>query len=188
MMPSATPTNPPLVFISYAREDKHRVIGLGRALRASGLRTWIDVEDIVPGERWEAAIEKALRQADFILVCMSTHSVAKRGFAQREIKRALRAEEEMLEGDIFLVPILLDSCEIPTALQQFQWVNATSDAGFAAVTMAVREGCQRRGLLTVGQDEDYVGAKGERSQVDLSDLGGAGFLEKFRLRRRHKTT
>jgi TIR domain len=186
-MSSATPTNSPLVFISYAREDKHRIIRLGRALRSSGLRTWIDVENIVPGERWEAAVEKALRQADFILVCISTHSVSKRGFAQREIKRALHAEEEMLADDIFLVPVLLDSSEIPFALQPFQWVDATSNAGFAAVTAAIKAGAQRRGLLTVGQDEDQAGTKDERSQVDLSALGGAGFLEKFR-RRRDKTT
>lgn len=183
----ATSTNPPLVFISYAREDKPRVVRLGKALRMSGLRTWIDVENIIPGERWEAAVQNALRQADFVLVCISTHSVSKRGFAQREIKRALYAEEEMLEGDIFLVPILLDSVEVPAALQQFQWVDATSAAGFAAVTAAVRVGAQRRGLLAVGQDEEHAVANDERSQVDLSALGGAGFLDKFRLRRRGNT-
>jgi len=174
--------NGPTVFLSYAREDKPIVISLSRVLRANGFCTWLDVEDIVPGERWEDAIERALERADFIVLCLSRQSVSKRGFAQREIRRALRAEEEMLEGDIFLIPVRLDTCEMPARLRAFQWIDAATGTEFSGVVSALVEGCRRRGLaLGIGALSEETPMQDEPSQVDLSQLGGAGFLARFRL-------
>lgn len=174
----------PLVFISYAREDRQRVIALGKVLRAHGLRTWIDIENIVPGERWEVAIESVLERADFVVICLSGNSVSKRSFAQREIKRTVRAEEQMLVDDIFLIPVRLESCELPVNLKDFQWVDAFTDAGFTEVTKAIAEGCRRRNLplhLSGPEETEVIEAKDEMVGLDLSELGGSNFLGRFGL-------
>jgi hypothetical protein len=46
--------------------------------------------------KWEPVIKKALKQSDFVLVCLSVTSINKRGFLQREIKQALEQAEEKL--------------------------------------------------------------------------------------------
>jgi TIR domain len=173
----------PLVFLSYAREDEARVRALGEVLRARGFRPWIDVKDILPGQRWRSAITSALESASFILVCLSRHSVSKRGFAQREIRRAIDAEEEMLDGDIYLLPIRLDHCEVPSALQPFQWVDAFSNAAYPDVLVALVEGCRRRKLeLGVLPDERDASPEPPRSHLDLSMLGGTEPLRKLDFR------
>jgi hypothetical protein len=74
-------TTQPLVFLSYAREDEARVVALYDGLAAAGFKPWLDKKDILPGEKWELAIERALRQAKTILICLSPNSVSKRGGA-----------------------------------------------------------------------------------------------------------
>lgn len=177
-------TKKPLVFISYVREDKQRVIALGNVLRAHGLRTWIDVENIVPGERWEVAINSALEHADFVLICLSCHSVTKRSFAQREIKRTVRAEEQMLADDIFLIPVRLEPCELPLILNDFQWIDAFTNSAFTDVTKAISEGCKRRNLSLMPSQPvttSKVELENERVVPDLSTLGGTSLLHKIGL-------
>ncbi|NIO68956.1 MAG: TIR domain-containing protein [Anaerolineae bacterium] len=43
----------------------------------------------LPGEKWELAIQKAIRRSDFFLVCLSANSIDKRGWIQKEIKQVL---------------------------------------------------------------------------------------------------
>jgi hypothetical protein len=39
------------------------------------------------------------------MVCLSANSTDKRGWIQKEIKQALGIWDEMLEGDIYLIPM-----------------------------------------------------------------------------------
>jgi hypothetical protein len=160
----------PLVFISYVREDVERAQKLSNALRSKGLRTWIDIENLVPGERWENAIQKALKNASFIVVCLSKTSVKKRGFAQRELKHALYAEEGMLVDDIYLLPIRFDSCEIPQPLLDFQVLEIKDENDFLIVANSILEGCHRRGITVTPTPAPT--AEKEALTADLSDLGG----------------
>lgn len=96
------------IFISYAREDEARVKQLYRRLEDAGFKPWLDRERIIPGMKWEPVIKKALKQSDFVLVCLSATSINKRGFLQREIKQALEQVEEKLADDIYLIPARLD--------------------------------------------------------------------------------
>jgi hypothetical protein len=104
------------IFISYAREDEARVKELYQRLAKAGFQPWLDREHIIPGMKWEPIIKKALKQSDFVLVCLSATSINKRGFLRREIKQALEQAEEKLEHDVYLIPARLDDCEVPDAL------------------------------------------------------------------------
>ena len=63
------------VFISYSRADLVRVRALALALRECGIRTWLDLDDLLPGQRWKEAIADALAAADAMVFCMSALSL-----------------------------------------------------------------------------------------------------------------
>jgi hypothetical protein len=53
------------------REDAEQVERLAAALEARGIGTWIDRHKIKPRERWEKAIEDAIRSGAFFVACFS---------------------------------------------------------------------------------------------------------------------
>jgi formylglycine-generating enzyme required for sulfatase activity len=136
------------IFISYAREDEVRVKQLYRRLADAGFQPWLDREHIIPGMKWEPAIKKALKQSDFVLVCLSATSINKRGFLQREIKQALEQAEEKLEHDVYLIPARLDDCEVPDALSEIQWVDLFEHDGWRLLLNAIEYGLKQRGKTT----------------------------------------
>src|SRR6267154_4996863 len=105
--------NRALVFLSYARKDKDTVDDLYQRLSDAGYKPWMDVRDILPGENFRLAIESAIHSADLFLAVLSSHSVDRRGFIQRELKEALDIWKEKLESDIYLIPVRIEECESP---------------------------------------------------------------------------
>lgn len=126
------------VFLSYAREDLGKVKSIYRRLEELGFLPWMDVEDLVPGQRWEPAIRQALRESDFFLVFLSRNSVNKTGYIQREIKIALEMAEEKLESDIYLIPTLLEDCDVPAPLATFQWADISQPNGMEMLIKSIR--------------------------------------------------
>lgn len=118
------------VFISYAREDVAAAKGIFTALTESGLRPWLDLECLVPGEDWELSIRTAIRNAKYVVVCLSRKSIEKRGFFQKEMKTAISTLDEIPEKERYLIPIRLDECDVPQRLQHLQWVNLFEEGGF----------------------------------------------------------
>ena len=139
------------IFISYAREDKQWAQFVYRRLKDANYRPWIDTEDILPGAQWDAAIREALREADFLVFCLSSNSVKKRGYVQREIRIACDLWQEKLDDDIYILPIRFDDCELPDALRRFQWVDLRppyKGIGWKRILAAIEEGAKRRGIGT----------------------------------------
>jgi hypothetical protein len=108
------------IFISYAHADIQQVEPIYQRLRAEGFEPWLDEEELLPGMIWLDEIKKAVRAADFFFCCLSKHSANRSGVIQREIKTALDAWEARRPGDIYFIPVLLEECEVPEHLQQFQ--------------------------------------------------------------------
>jgi AAA+ ATPase superfamily predicted ATPase len=132
------------IFLSYARQDEQRVERLYEDLSNAGLTPWMDTKDILPGERWKPNIQKAIRASDFFLACLSTNAVGKRGFLQKEIKEALDVSDEMLDRDIYLIPVRLDDCEVPERLSDWQWVDLFEGDGWDRLMGAIQVGKERR--------------------------------------------
>jgi len=111
-------------FISYAREDRSWAERIARDLEANGVSTWIDTRDLLPGLRWRPAISKAIRESTHFLALVSSTSLSKRGFVQKEMRIALEILDEIPEGEIFLIPVRLDHC-VPAddRLRDLQWVD-----------------------------------------------------------------
>jgi formylglycine-generating enzyme required for sulfatase activity len=94
------------------------------ALKTEGwIDPWLDKAKILPGQDWRLVIEKAVEDADVVIVCLSNQSVTKEGFVQREIKYSYDIALEKPEETIFLIPLRLDNCVVPRGLRSFHWVD-----------------------------------------------------------------
>lgn len=112
------------VFISHASEDQPAAKRLFRDLRWARLDPWIAPDSLLPGQRWEVLIADAIRESDYFVALLSTKSVNKRGYVQKEIRLALDILEQVPERLVFLIPARLESCRPShSALDKLQWVD-----------------------------------------------------------------
>lgn len=105
------PSDPPMAFISYAHEDERDARKLYSDLKKAGANPWMDKECLLPGQKWEIAIKQAIKTSDFFLAVLSSNSVEKRGYVQKEISQALDILDEFPESRIFLIPVRLNECK-----------------------------------------------------------------------------
>lgn len=125
------------VFLCHASENKPIVNGLYDDLVAAGYEPWLDTEVLLPGMDWDLEIRKGMRASDSALVCLSSISVAKEGYVQKELKFAQDIQDEKPRGTIFLIPLRLDPCEIPYDLQDIHWGDYFADDGFEKLVRAL---------------------------------------------------
>lgn len=131
-----------IVFISYAREDQAWAERLYMDLRKQEIDAWLDVRCIPAGANWEHEIKKAIRASRYFILLLSTHSITKRGFVQKEMKEAIDALQEFPKGQIFLIPARLDKSEpIDDELRELNWVDLTPDyhSGLARILSSITE-------------------------------------------------
>jgi len=131
-------TKTPQVFLSYAREDRARAKQIYDSLIAEGFKPWMDIRDLNPGEMWQRSIDKALRRSDFVLVLLSNNSINKRGYVQVELKEALSVFSETPSGDLLLIPVRLEECQLPLDLAHFQSVDLFEKQGWLRLLQALR--------------------------------------------------
>jgi hypothetical protein len=114
-MDDAMVTEPaPHVFLSHVREDALCVERLSAGLGARGIGTWLDRHQIRPGERWERAIEGAIRSGAFFVACFSQAYAAKpTSYMNEELHIATREVRRRPLDRAWFLPIRLDDCEIP---------------------------------------------------------------------------
>jgi hypothetical protein len=64
------------IFISYKRDDEAFARRLHTVLAEWGYRPWLDVIDIKAGEAWDAAIHRALRDAETVIGVLTSESLS----------------------------------------------------------------------------------------------------------------
>lgn len=141
----------PLVFLSYAREDKSKVKGIYNKLRNEQLNPWLDIADLLPGQPWEDVIIKTIRNARFVIVFLSNNSVTKRGYVQKEIKEALDVAEMMPAGEIYIVPVRLEPCPVPERLSKWQWIDIFERNGLRKIVKTLRQNLDPESDQSPGQ-------------------------------------
>jgi hypothetical protein len=134
------------VFLCHSSGDKPVVRTLYSRLCSDGFEPWFDEEALVGGQDWQLEISRAVRKADVVLVCLSSGSVMKAGFVQKEIKYALDVADEQPEGAIFIIPLRLDKIDVPMRLGRWQWVNYFDNNGHDHLLRAL---CRRASDLGI---------------------------------------
>jgi len=133
------------VFLCHASQDKPVVRELyQRLLAESWIDPWLDEERLLPGQDWNLEIEKAVEASDAVIVCVSGTSIAKEGYVQKELRRVLDVALEKLEGEIFVLPVRLDDCEIPHRLRERQFLDYFPKSKQAAAYDRLKAGLKLR--------------------------------------------
>ena len=127
----------PSVFLCHSSADKPAVRALYSRLSGDKFSVWLDEEALLPGQDWTREIEKAVKQSEVVLVCLSKSSVTKKGFVQKEIRLALDAADERPEDAIYIVPARLEECEVPERLAKWQWVDLFAPSGYERLVSAL---------------------------------------------------
>lgn len=135
------------IFLCHSSGDKVLVRQLFERLRADGFDPWLDEERLLAGQDWNLEITKAVRGTDVVVVCVSTDSVSKAGYVQREIKFALDVADEQPDGAIFLIPAKLDDCIVPERLGRWHWVGLYEEDGYDRLTKSLVKRAQDLGLI-----------------------------------------
>lgn len=117
------------IFLIYAKEDQKKVEKIYEELRIAGFKPWMDTKDILPGERWELSIRKAIEEADLALACLSKNAVEKNGFVQKELQFALDLMDEKIEGISPVIPVRLEETHVPDKLKNLQWLDIFNKDG-----------------------------------------------------------
>jgi len=115
------------VFICYASEDIKQAKELYSYLQLNRYEPWLDKEKLKVGDNWDFKIRQALKNSDFVILLLSSTSINKRGYFQREFKLALKYLEEKLIDDTYILPILLDECNVPEQLNSIQWIKYSEE-------------------------------------------------------------
>jgi len=112
------------LFLCHASQDKPIVRELYQRLNQEDwIDPWLDVERLLPGQDWNLEIEKAVESSDAVIVFVSSTSVAKEGYVQKELRQVLNIALEKLEGAIFVLPVRLDDCGLPRQLKDKQFLD-----------------------------------------------------------------
>ena len=102
------------VFISYSHNDKSFAKKLAADLRDYGHTVWIDETILLVGDSFTKKIGDAIDSVDYVAVIISSASVDSR-WVQKELDLALN--REIIEGRVFVLPILLNNVELPGLLK-----------------------------------------------------------------------
>jgi hypothetical protein len=128
-----------VIFISYAKEDHAYACELYMTLKKAGLDPWMDKpppphegEGLQVGQKWQTVLNAKLRAASQVALLLSPRSVRKRGYVQVEFRTALSLMNEMPDDQVFVLPIVSESCDVPSLkvgqidLRDLQWEEVKS--------------------------------------------------------------
>lgn len=109
--PPAADSRAPLVFISYASEDRDAALRLADALRRANVRAWLDTAELRGGDDWKRRITAELSHGssiDYMVILQTEALLAKTdAFVNVEIKLGLERQQFVREsaGRKFIVPV-----------------------------------------------------------------------------------
>lgn len=144
------------VFLSYAKEDKDFVLECYEELKRKNFNPWMDEHDLLPGQAWDECIKANMQDTDVVLVFMSSDSVSKVGYVQRELKYFVDKRKDYPEGFIYLIPIQLDKCQVPnTIASEIQFININRDLQSQEWTKVLRSldlASKQRNIERINED------------------------------------
>jgi tetratricopeptide (TPR) repeat protein len=109
------------VFLSHNSKDKPAVREIAAALRANGLRPWLDEDELIPGRLWQDALE------EIIATCATAAVfVGPSGFGPWQEPEMRACLSEFISRQLPVLPVLLPGAPetpLPIFLRAFTWVD-----------------------------------------------------------------
>jgi hypothetical protein len=118
------------VFLLHARQDEKLVRRLYKRLLKEGADVWLDQKKLQPGQDWVLEIHRAIHSSDVVLACLSRQFNRQGGFRHKELQIALEKANLFPEGWTFLIPVRLETCDLPESLRRWQCVDLFERNGY----------------------------------------------------------
>jgi hypothetical protein len=127
--PSAVPRNAYHgIFLSHNSEDKPFVRELKVRLEAHGVReVWLDEAEILVGDSLTKKMAEGLTKTKYIAAVLSPRSV-KSSWVERELEVAI--SREISTGEVVVLPLLYEKCELPPFLLGKMYADFTSPSAY----------------------------------------------------------
>ena len=124
------------VFISYASQDRERILTLVNGLDSAGVSVWIDQMSIEGATMWSQEIVAAIRNCKVLILAISKKS----GSSENVVKEVALASE----GRKRILPVYLEHAEIPESMayqlagiQRVEFFKGNEEAGHQSVIRAL---------------------------------------------------
>jgi hypothetical protein len=122
------------IFISFASQDRGVAMTLCSALESRGFKCWISARDILPGENFQIAIVRAIREAKIMLLVFTANS---NNSEEMSKELALASQSKLM-----VVPLRVEDVTPNDAFAyEFatrQWIDFFADWEFAIQQLADR--------------------------------------------------
>ena len=120
LVPAGEPLRPARnleqIFISHDRRDSDFAHQLAADLKKRGWRVWIAPDNILPGERWEEAINRGLDESGIFVLVLSPAAVDS-GWVGGEILNAIELERRAC---MRLILLEVEPCNVPPPWSTYQ--------------------------------------------------------------------
>ncbi len=124
------------VFISYASQDRERILDLVNRLDTAGVSVWIDQMSIEGATMWSQEIVAAIRNCKVLILAISENSAD----SENVVKEVALASE----GRKRILPVYLESAEIPESMayqlagiQRVEFFEGDEESGQQSVIRAL---------------------------------------------------
>lgn len=121
------------VFLSHSHLDKSIVQRIGNDLGGLGCYVWLDEERTLAGDSIPDCVVAGIQACDIFIVFLSESSIQS-SWVKKELRIALKKREQM-GSDFKIIPVLLENCELPVALEDDVYVDfSISKEYFTAIS------------------------------------------------------
>jgi hypothetical protein len=73
-----------------------------------------------------------------VIVCLSRAFDQRQGYRHEELKLALEKAHFLPDGDVFIIPVRLEDCEMPESLRRLHRVDLFNAGGYGRLLRALR--------------------------------------------------
>jgi hypothetical protein len=126
-------------FLIHTHINKRAVHSLYARLAKDGIKPWLDVERLLPGQDWRHEIRRAILMSDIAIVCLSRRFTQHQGFCQEELKIALEKANLIPTGEMFIIPVRLEECDTPESLSRWHRVDLFKADGYRKLIHSLRK-------------------------------------------------
>lgn len=106
--------NPHMIFVSYNHEDSVEVDGLCGDLESAGIRTWRDIDRLLPGDDWKMAIRRAIKRGTGFIACFSLGSEDRSlSYMREKLNLAIEQLRQRPADSGWFMPVLLSDANVP---------------------------------------------------------------------------
>lgn len=124
------------VFLAHNSADKPIIKYIANELRNRGLNPWLDVEQILPGDFFQDAIQKAIGQVKSAAIFISSNELSR--WQLLELRAFISI---LIDEDLTVIPVLLPGGSIPNNLwflKELNWVEFSEDYDEEAIELLIQ--------------------------------------------------